>query len=57
MKKYEIEALINSLKRVITESDEKWNNKVSHTEIIGFLQGSIKGVIDILEEKNENTRS
>jgi hypothetical protein len=57
MKKYEIEALINSLKRVIEDTDQQWKDGVSHATIIGYLQGSIKGVIDILEEKNENTRS
>ena len=44
--KEKIEIYINALQRVLDESDKKWkDDQVSDASLIGFLQGSIKGVI------------
>ena len=46
MTKEKIEIYINVLQRVLDKSEEKWkDDQVSDASLIGFLQGSIKGVI------------
>ncbi len=49
MKKYEIETLINALQKQLNTTEEMWNNKESHAQIVGYLQGTIKGVINHLK--------
>ena len=52
MKKYEIEVLIETMQKNLAESEEMWNGKeISHAQIVGYLQGTIKGVISHLETK------
>lgn len=51
MKQYEIEILIEALKANLASSDQQWNNKEPHAQIVGYLQGTIKGVISHLEGK------
>jgi len=51
MKKFEIEVIIETLKKQLNTTEEMWNNKESHAQIIGYLQGTIKGVISHLEAK------
>jgi hypothetical protein len=51
MKKYEIETLINALQKQLNTTEEMWNNKESHAQIVGYLTGTIKGVIGHLETK------
>ena len=55
MKKYEIEVLIETMQKNLAESEEMWNGKeISHAQIVGYLQGTIKGVISHLETKINN---
>jgi hypothetical protein len=51
MKKTEIETLINALQKQLNTTEEMWNNKESHAQIVGYLQGTIKGIIGHLETK------
>lgn len=51
MKQYEIEAVIEALQNQLDESEKMWNDKVSHAQIIGYLQGTVKGIINHLESK------
>ena len=51
MKQYEIEILIEALKTNLASSDQQWDNKEPHAQIVGYLQGTIKGVISHLESK------
>jgi hypothetical protein len=51
MKKIEIEVIIEALKKQLNTTEEMWNNKESHAQIVGYLQGTIKGVIGHLETK------
>lgn len=53
MKKDEIEVLIKTLHNHLHTSDEMWKDQVSHAQIVGFLQGTIKGIIGHLETKLE----
>ena len=54
MKNYEIEVLKEMLEKQLAESDKMWNEKeVSHAQIVGYLQGTIKGIIGHLETKLE----
>ena len=50
MTKREIAAMIESLKLTLAYSDHMWDNKESHVKIIGYLQGTIKGVIGVIGE-------
>jgi hypothetical protein len=55
MKKYEIEVLIETMQKNLAESEKQWNGKeISHAQIVGYLQGTIKGVISHLETKINN---
>jgi hypothetical protein len=59
MKNQELESLVKVLKEAIIESDKKFEQGVeSYAQIIGFLQGSISGVVKHIEEnhldKNKN---
>ena len=51
MKKTEIEVVIEALRKQLNATEEMWNNKESHAQIVGYLQGTIKGVISYLETK------
>ena len=51
MKKTEIEVVIEALRKQLNATEEMWNNKESHAQIVGYLQGTIKGVISHLETK------
>jgi len=51
MKKTEIEVIIEALKKQLNTTEEMWNNKEPHAQIVGYLQGTIKGVIGHLETK------
>ena len=51
MKKTEIEVIIEALRKQLNATEEMWNNKESHAQIVGYLQGTIKGVISHLETK------
>jgi len=51
MKKYEIEVIIEALKKQLNTTEEMWNNKENHAQIIGYLQGTVKGIIGHLETK------
>ena len=51
MKKYEIEALIAALNKNLNESEQMWKDNLPHAQIVGYLQGTIKGVITFLEDK------
>jgi len=49
MRDYEIKALVELLQTQLAESDKMWDDKVSHAQIVGYLQGTVKGVINHLE--------
>ena len=40
-----LEMIAKALKNTIQETDKQWNEGVSHAQIIGYLQGAMKGVI------------
>ncbi len=50
MNKKEKQFIINYLQKKLDESEKMWNEKVSRAQIVGFLQGSIGGLIQSLEE-------
>ena len=39
-----------SLMLFLNESEKMWDEKIPHAQIVGFLQGTIKGVISHLSE-------
>ncbi len=51
MNKYEIEVVIETLRKQLTETEKMWNDKESHAMIVGYLTGTVKGVISHLETK------
>jgi hypothetical protein len=51
MNKYEIEVLIEMLKKQLNETEKMWNDKENHAVIVGYLTGTVKGVISHLETK------
>jgi hypothetical protein len=51
MSKYEIEVVIEALRKQLNTTEEMWNNKEPHAQIVGYLQGTVKGVISHLETK------
>ena len=52
MNKYEIEVVIETLRKQLTETEKMWNDKeISHAEIVGYLTGTVKGIISHLETK------
>ena len=51
MNKIEIEVIIETLRNQLNATEEMWNNKESHAQIVGYLQGTVKGVISHLETK------
>ena len=51
MNKYEIEVVIEALRKQLTETEQMWNDKTSHAQIVGYLEGTIKGIISHLETK------
>ncbi len=50
MTKKEKQILKESLENFLKESEKMWNEKISHAQIVGFLQGTIKGTISYLSE-------
>jgi predicted RNA-binding protein len=50
MTKKEKQILKESLENFLKESEKMWNEKISHAQIVGFLQGTIRGVISHLSE-------
>ena len=45
--------IINKLKNAISYTDEEFKTgEHSHSYLIGYLQGTIKAVIDVLEQEN-----
>ena len=51
MSKYEIEVVIEALRKQLDTTEEMWNNKEPHAQIVGYLQGTVKGIISHLETK------
>ena len=41
--------IVKALKANLADSDAQWANKISHAQIVGFLQGTLKGLISHLE--------
>ena len=41
--------IINYLKKNLDESEKMWDEKEPHAKIIGYLQGTIKSLIQSLE--------
>ena len=39
------------LRKQLDTTEQMWNNKESHAQIVGYLQGTVKGVISHLETK------
>jgi hypothetical protein len=50
MNKKEKLFIINYLQKKLDESEKMWVEGVSRPQIVGFLQGSIGGLIQSLEE-------
>lgn len=42
--------IINYLQKNLDESEKMWDEKEPHAKIIGYLQGSIKSIINSLED-------
>ena len=42
--------IINYLQKNLDESEKMWNEELPRAQIIGFLQGTIKSLINSLEE-------
>jgi len=51
MNKTEKTALANSLQVFLDESEKMWKEGKPHAQIIGYLQGTVKTTISVLEEK------
>lgn len=51
MDKHELEVFIEVLQNSVNTSEEMWRKGISHAEIIGYLQGSIKGTVTVLKDK------
>jgi len=49
MNKKEKQFIINYLQKKLDESEKMWDEKVSRAQIVGFLQGSIGGLIQSLK--------
>ena len=50
MNKKEKQFIINYLQKKLDESEKMWVDGIPRPQIIGFLQGSIGGLIQSLEE-------
>ena len=42
--------IINYLQKNLDESEKMWNDETSRAQIVGYLQGTIKALINSLEE-------
>jgi len=42
--------IINYLQKNLDESEKMWDEKISRAQIVGYLQGTIKSLINTLEE-------
>jgi hypothetical protein len=51
MDKYALEAFIETLQTNLDKSEDMWSKGISHAEIVGYLQGTIKGTISVLKDK------
>lgn len=49
MDKKQMTSVAQMLQKQLDMSEQMWENKESHARIIGFLQGTIKGLVDTLE--------
>ena len=49
MTKQQIKNLVEELQLTLAYSDHMWDNKKPHAEIIGYLQGALKGTINELK--------
>ncbi len=47
------EFMIKILKNALTESDEMWDEGISHATIVGYLQGTIRAIARELENTND----
>ena len=50
MNKKEKQFIINYLQKNLDESEKMWDEKTPRAQIVGFLQGTIKSLINSLEE-------
>jgi hypothetical protein len=50
MNQKEKQFIINYLQKNLDESEKMWNEELPRAQIIGFLQGTIKSLINSLEE-------
>jgi hypothetical protein len=50
MNKKEKLFIINYLQKNLDESEKMWNDETSRAQIVGYLQGTIKALINSLEE-------
>jgi predicted membrane protein len=50
MNKKEKEALVNSLQVFLDESERMWKEGKPHAQIVGYLQGTVKTVINHLKD-------
>jgi hypothetical protein len=53
MTKNKQQIIKESLENFLKESEKMWDEKVPHAQIVGFLQGTIKGTISHLSEENK----
>jgi hypothetical protein len=51
MNKTEKTALANSLQTFLDESEKMWEEGKPHAQIVGYLQGTVKTVINHLKDK------
>ena len=50
MNKKEKQFIINYLQKNLDESEKMWDEGKPHAQIVGYLQGTIKTLINSLEE-------
>jgi hypothetical protein len=50
MNKKEKEALANSIQVFLDQSEKMWQDGIPHAQIVGFLQGTVKTVINHLKD-------
>ena len=50
MNKKEKLFIINYLQKNLDESEKMWNEELPRAQIVGYLQGTIKALINSLEE-------
>lgn len=50
MNKKEQKSLADSLQIFLDESEQMWKDGAPHAQIVGFLQGTVKTIINHLED-------